>query len=657
MRTIVLIGLPALLLIAYVATRRRRAKKRQRQSLNIVTSLVLLGYFGVTVGLGLFWVAKQELPIFDLHYLFGYATVTLVVLHVSLSWRRLEQFFRRRAPAALLTEGGEKWRPKTRALGIAAFLLCYGGLAFFVGRQYGNDQFTLSHEATAGGARLMVESKDGRRFVAEHYHARSALGRKAGMPKSGSLYLADRPPLYKRYPDATTVALPRTNVQSNADVASAIAARHQKPSSATLSLPALASILRYANGLTGALRGGSEELRAAPSAGALYPTEIYVAVRDVIGLKPGLYNYAVDRHALQLVASGDLAEKLALAVDDSGRVETAAATIILSAVFLRTAFKYGDRSYRYVAIDTGHVAGNLTLAAAALDQPTALLGRFDDDQVNALLGVDDRQEVALLLVALGGKQDQEAGRQPAFLSLAPPQLQGASSETPAQQGLIALIHQNTRLARGKPARLRGSRIELGSAAATAVPLPQASRPEAKLFETIISRRSTRRFTDQPLSGNVVSALLQHGLGKTPVVVEGSQALRFHVVVNHVVALQAGIYQYLPNHDQLQVRKVGDQRDRLFEAGLSQEVLGEADLAIVMTVDLEALSWPDGDRGLRYAYLEAGLAGENLYLVAGALGLGICGVGAFYDHEMAALLGVEPKREVVSYIIAVGSVGQ
>ena len=133
MRTIVLISLPAVLLIAYVAARRRQPKKRHRQSQNIVISLVLLSYFGITVGLGIFWVAKQELPVFDLHYLFGYATVALVLLHVTLSWRPLEQFLRRRSPAALVEKGGKTWRPSTRALGIAAFLLCYGALAFFIG--------------------------------------------------------------------------------------------------------------------------------------------------------------------------------------------------------------------------------------------------------------------------------------------------------------------------------------------------------------------------------------------------------------------------------------------------------------------------------------------------------------------------------------------
>lgn len=129
-------------------------------------------------------------------------------------------------------------------------------------------------------------------------------------------------------------------------------------------------------------RGG---FRTAPSAGALYPLEVYVAATAVEGLDPGLYRYVSVDHALEPVSQGDLREDLWSAALRQGAVLRAPASIVITGVVARTAAKYGERAQRYVQIEVGAVSANLYLQAQALGLGTAFIGAFQDDAVHRVL--------------------------------------------------------------------------------------------------------------------------------------------------------------------------------------------------------------------------------------------------------------------------------
>ena len=106
--------------------------------------------------------------------------------------------------------------------------------------------------------------------------------------------------------------------------------------------------------------------RTAPSAGALYPIETYLFARAVAGLAPGFWHLDVPGWRLELVRAGELAWELAEAALGQGMVAQAAATFLWTAVVERSAWKYGQRAYRYIYLDAAHIAAHLGLAAEAL---------------------------------------------------------------------------------------------------------------------------------------------------------------------------------------------------------------------------------------------------------------------------------------------------
>ena len=125
--------------------------------------------------------------------------------------------------------------------------------------------------------------------------------------------------------------------------------------------------------------------RTAPSAGALYPLEVYVVAGNVADFEPGIYHYRPGDHLLVRVSGGDRRADLRAAAADQAPVGEAPATLVIAAVQERTTRKYGDRGIRYVAMEAGHAAENVYLQAEALDLSTVAIGAFDDDRVREVL--------------------------------------------------------------------------------------------------------------------------------------------------------------------------------------------------------------------------------------------------------------------------------
>jgi SagB-type dehydrogenase family enzyme len=133
----------------------------------------------------------------------------------------------------------------------------------------------------------------------------------------------------------------------------------------------------------------------------------------------------------------------------------------------------------------------------------------------------------------------------------------------------------------------------------------------------------------------------------------SAPLALYVVARDVTGLDAGVYRYLPPTHSLRLVRTGDSSTACMHACLQQEFCGTADVVFIKTVQWSELFVPDGDRGYRYANLRAGVIGEGLYLQGSSLGIGACGVGAFGDPDVAAILGLDLDEEVPLYVTAVG----
>jgi SagB-type dehydrogenase family enzyme len=140
--------------------------------------------------------------------------------------------------------------------------------------------------------------------------------------------------------------------------------------------------------------------RTAPSAGALYPLELYCIVGDNAGLDPGVYQYRPALHALVLHLSGDRRVELADIALDQSWIAVAPLVLAIAADFERTTRKYGERGVRYVHIEVGHAAQNACLMATSLGLGSATVGAFDDDDVKTVLQLP-QNEVPLYLLSVG----------------------------------------------------------------------------------------------------------------------------------------------------------------------------------------------------------------------------------------------------------------
>lgn len=188
------------------------------------------------------------------------------------------------------------------------------------------------------------------------------------------------------------IALPQPKLTSQVSLEETISQRRSKRkfSSQQLSQEQISQLLWSAQGITDQGRG----FRGAPSAGALYPMEIYLASKD------GLFHYLPQGHKLEQVFKKDIRRELAAASLGQGFVHQAPINIVIAAVFERITSHYGSRGRRYTDIEVGHIAQNVHLQAVALGLGSVPVGAFDDQRVKKVLKLAEEEE-PLYIIPVG----------------------------------------------------------------------------------------------------------------------------------------------------------------------------------------------------------------------------------------------------------------
>jgi SagB-type dehydrogenase family enzyme len=197
--------------------------------------------------------------------------------------------------------------------------------------------------------------------------------------------------------EADAMKLPEPNLDSGFSLERAIHLRRsiRGYGGEPLTLIHLSQLLWSAQGITSPLG-----LRAAPSAGATYPLEIYVVAGEVDGLAPGVYHYFNRNHEIALTIEGDRRSALAGAALGQTIIEDAPLSLVIASVDTRTAQRYGDRTARYVAMEAGHAAQNVYLQATALGLGTVVIGAFFDDEVSRVVDLGEASPLYLMPVGV-----------------------------------------------------------------------------------------------------------------------------------------------------------------------------------------------------------------------------------------------------------------
>ncbi|WP_447599797.1 SagB/ThcOx family dehydrogenase [Nitrospira sp. Nam80] len=179
-----------------------------------------------------------------------------------------------------------------------------------------------------------------------------------------------------------------------------------------LTLSALSTILHYAYGETRDNKdtGYVRPFRVVPSGGGLYPLEIYFHSNCIANEQPGIYHYNLSRRNIRLLSQADKTQSVAKAMVYPELIERAALIIFITAIFERSIFKYGDRGYRFIFLEAGHVAQNINHVVTALDLGCVNIGGFYDREIDDILGLDGVTHSTIYMVAIGNRKEPSHGR-------------------------------------------------------------------------------------------------------------------------------------------------------------------------------------------------------------------------------------------------------
>lgn len=379
-----------------------------RRTIGLVSSILLLPATLFVAGTGLVSDAL-DLNEFVPHKYVGYAAVVLAIVHVTAHWPSLAAFLagrggRRSRPAAGRIPEAERVPAAPGASAALDASSALPGSAAVTASPRGIGRRSVLAAAGTGAAGFaagwLVRPADVGRLPGEDF---GALYHRASTPGFADALGAlvgwgGQPARTKEYPGATRLALPPVTAPPELTVAAAIEQRRSLRDYADrhLTIGELSWLLASASGITSP--GG---LRAAPSAGAQYPIETYVAVTRVEDVEPGIYHYAPADHDLALVRSGSFGGDLILAGLGQEFLGQAPVVVILTSIFQRLRWRYQERAYRYALIEAGHIGQNVYLAAEATGLGTCAVAAFFDDAVNGMLQIDGVEEAALMLLPVG----------------------------------------------------------------------------------------------------------------------------------------------------------------------------------------------------------------------------------------------------------------
>ena len=487
-----------------------------------------------------------------------------------------------------------------------------------------------------------------------------------------SLDWENKPRLFKIYPTLEVTRLPRDFHETARPALSAIAdVSAPAEAEAIPDLETLAQLLFFSAGVIRSKKHAQGEsfFRAAACTGALYEIELYVVCTDLPGravpgvknppgLAAGVYHFGAAEFGLRQLRSGDFRQALVQATGSDSSVAHAPVTIICTGTYWRNAWKYHSRTYRHFGWDNGTMLANLLAMSAASNLPAKVVAGFIDSEVNSLLGLDSRREVAFSMVPIGHTDTAPTGS-PEITSLELPIVPYSESEV--EYPAMRKMHESSSLdSAAEVAAWRGQKSThdppVPKETTTALQPLDDSRIPADSIEQVISRRgSTRKFARDPLTKPQLSTLLDRATRGIPADFLdpfGSHLNDLYLIVHNVLGISPGAYVYHWEQQQLELLKPGDFRDKAGYLGLEQELAADAAVDVFFLADLKGILQRYGNRGYRAVQLEAGILGGKLYLAAYAQRLGATGL-TFYDDDVVSFFSPHARGKSAIFLVALG----
>ncbi|MBP0018027.1 MAG: SagB/ThcOx family dehydrogenase [Cyanobacteria bacterium SBLK] len=357
--------------------------------------------------------------------------------------------------------------------------------------------------------------------------------------------------------------------------------------------------------------GTTQLLRVQPSAGGLYPTELYVQIRGIKGMLDGIYHLEPQNNVLTLIYEL-IDDGIEGYLHDDRLIH--GCIFLVSCVYFRSSWKYKKRSLRYCFLDSGHHLGAIEAAAYILGYPYRLLFDFDRLALNEVFGFENKE--FLTAVAIAGEPKEKTARR---LRSPMPIVSGSDYFEP--NSFIEAGYDDTF-------------SEMPRRYSLQQPIFPLAPPQ--WLQATQQRRSARRFFPRPISrddfGMVCEALQQ------PIPSEQLETVEIFAIVQCVTDMQPGIYRYPFSQ---KILKAGEFQKQTGYLCINQAIARDSAVVFFFTARFD---------NYRIALNQAGIIGQRIYLAATALNIGCSGIGAFFDDEVQAFL--ETDRSIL-YAMAIG----
>jgi SagB-type dehydrogenase family enzyme len=356
-------------------------------------------------------------------------------------------------------------------------------------------------------------------------------------------------------------------------------------------------------------KDGLYQLRVNPSAGALYPTEVYVQIRGIQGIVDGIYHLEVANNSLILIYEL-IDDGLEHYILPNNRIN--GFIFLISCVYYRSSWKYKNRSVRYCFLDSGHHLGAVEASAYVHSRDVQFIFDFDKLALTADLGFENKEFVTACAIS-GEFQDKKVRR----LRLKVPFVCGTDYFEANQ--FIEDCYKET---------------ALQSSSYNKLEYPQFDFNRERYFQTIWNRRSIRRFEKQPISQELYFKILQEL--KQPIATENFEEIEIYSVVHRVEKVASGLYQGM------HLLKEGDFSDKVGYLCVNQSLVRDSAVTLFFV---------SGYQNYQTAMQMAGLIGQRLYLCSNYWGIQCSGIGAYFDDETQEFLATDKD---VLYAMVIGS---
>lgn len=358
-------------------------------------------------------------------------------------------------------------------------------------------------------------------------------------------------------------------------------------------------------------------LRVNPSAGALYPNEVYFQVRNVDGFEDGIYHLEVVTSSavkLQKIELNQGVETL-LGLDFS----VDGFIFFISSLYFRSSWKYKNRAFRYCLLDAGHLLGSIEASSYLFDKEFEILYDFPKQKLNDFFYFDEK-EFFTAVCLVGTKKDDKKES----FSLTLSTLDGSSYE----EGKISFFVKNELIEKAyeDTLEIKNKKSETKKAL--------FNFQKQRFKDVIFKRRSIREFTKQSISKVQFEAILN--VLNQPITNDCDEEVDIFYTINRVEGLQIGLYK------NGLLLKNGDFSSKAGYLCLEQELGKDSAVTFFLTTK---------SKNYQEAYQKAGIIGHKLYLASNYLDIGCSGIGAYYDDEVCEFL---QEQTMVLYALAIGN---